>query len=136
MAHDIVILRTNPEFASLRQKLEEAYDGCRAAFCGVPETDNSSAAPGTPPDTDIWCSSYVVWAKILTLKRFEMFYCLSYLTAAGALAVVFVQWCLDCISLPCLCFVEIYAILNIIKKIKQKIMSTFSFYSIAAKAKV
>lgn len=50
MAHDIVVMRTNPELASLMQKLEDAYHECRAAVCGVPETDNSSAAPGTHPD--------------------------------------------------------------------------------------
>lgn len=51
MAHDIVVMRTNPELVSSLQKLEDAYHRCRAAVCGAPEKDNSPAAPaGTHQD--------------------------------------------------------------------------------------
>lgn len=51
MAHDIVVMRTNPELVSSMQKLEEAYHRCKAAVCGAPETDNSPVSPaGTQPD--------------------------------------------------------------------------------------
>lgn len=51
MAHDIVVMRTNPELVSSMQKLEEAYHRCKAAVCGAPKTDNSPVPPaGTHPD--------------------------------------------------------------------------------------
>eukprot|EP00066_Takifugu_rubripes_P006059 XP_003970571.2 PREDICTED: synaptonemal complex central element protein 3 isoform X4 [Takifugu rubripes] len=51
MAHDIVVMRTNPELVSSMQKLEDAYHGCKAAVCGAPKTDNCPVPPaGTHPD--------------------------------------------------------------------------------------
>ncbi|CAG10121.1 unnamed protein product [Tetraodon nigroviridis] len=50
MAHDLVVLRASPELASSMRKLEDAYRGCRAAVCGLPEPDKSPAAPGAQPD--------------------------------------------------------------------------------------
>ncbi|XP_019934110.2 synaptonemal complex central element protein 3 [Paralichthys olivaceus] len=34
MAYDLVALRTSPKLGALLQRLEEAYDRCRAAVCG------------------------------------------------------------------------------------------------------
>lgn len=75
MAHDIVVMRTNPELVSLMQKLEEAYQRCKAAVCGAPKTDNSPVPPaGTHP---AW---YMIVCPTLfqeSLQHLEMFLCLS-----------------------------------------------------------
>lgn len=75
MAHDIVVMRTNPELVSSMQKLEEAYHRCKAAVCGAPKTDNSPVPPaGTHPD---W---YMIVCPTLfreSLQHLEMFSCLG-----------------------------------------------------------
>lgn len=44
MGYDMVALRTSPELGTSMQKLEEAYNKCRAIICGdrqEPESESS-----------------------------------------------------------------------------------------------
>lgn len=99
MAHDLVVLRASPELASSMRKLEDAYRGCRAAVCGLPEPDKSPAAPGAQPD---WClksfqqSVKELWNVLCALlDSSRCFSCCSYAVMSRLL------------SLLCLCFVLI-----------------------------